>query len=198
MPISPGVRSLYEYRYSSLEECRYQDRYQVPFLVPYRMLAWRVQFMYSSRPRKNLSPSLQYPSAPLAHELSSLPPVHGLSTGTRPVRRRHVWGNEWVSRAGSTTHCQRPVLVHTTLCGLPRVGGRLVTALDVSIWLHKLGSSVDPLGVVVDKDYSETIKAIVGCMDTESKSSSSSMDGASSVTSQDGRGLESGYSAQRG
>ena len=56
----------------------------------------------------------------------------------------------------------RSVLVHTPLRGLPRVGGRLVAALDVSIWLHKLGNSVDPLGVVVDKDYSETVNAIVG------------------------------------
>lgn len=64
--------------------------------------------------------------------------------------------------SGGFYNALRPVLVHTKLRALPRVGGRLVAALDVSIWLHKLGGSVNPLGVVVDKDYTETAEAIIG------------------------------------
>ena len=44
---------------------------------------------------------------------------------------------------------------------LPATAGRRVVAVDASIWIHRLGVSVDVIGVMVNKDYTLLVAAVV-------------------------------------
>ena len=62
---------------------------------------------------------------------------------------------------GGFFNALRPVMSRVQLRDLPRVRGRVVCALDASTWLHRLGRSVDPVGVMVLKEYEKLIDAFV-------------------------------------
>ena len=57
---------------------------------------------------------------------------------------------------GKTASIGRPV----TLRYLPAIGGRRVTALDISGWLHKVARAIDPVAASVHGDYSAAVAEI--------------------------------------
>ena len=54
-----------------------------------------------------------------------------------------------------------PVIQQKNLCELAAGGGRCVAGVDVSGWIHRVVAGVDPCGVVIHKDYSRVVEALV-------------------------------------